>query len=225
MPIATNEHGKKKPMLYPSVTYAFPVITQANPMIDKVRDFYHIQDQLPLAWRYLSNRGRAADSKLEDLTRQMDALASSLIAENPELGKFIDLSNKKISILERALQTSGWSEAPASEICNLSKQQTEVSLSSSGMGFFSDSLADDDAKIEIALTLDTLDLDVNFFATVLECRRSADAENPGYWIRVRFDRNQEQQTDQLLGHVTQRQIEKLQRSSKSPSTSVHDGVK
>ena len=101
----------------------------------------------------------------------------------------------------------------------MNKKIVEVSLSSSGMGFFSDSLADDDAKIEVALTLNTLDLSVNFVATVLECRLSADAENPGYWIRVRFDRNQDQQIDRLLGHVTQRQIEKLQRSTKSPSSS------
>ena len=129
------------------------------------------------------------------------------------------LSNKKISLLESALESSVGNATPADEISNLNKKIVEVSLSSSGMGFFSDSLADDDAKIEVALTLNTLDLSVNFVATVLECRLSADAENPGYWIRVRFDRNQDQQIDRLLGHVTQRQIEKLERSTKSPSSS------
>lgn len=188
-------------------------------MSDKSRDFYHIQDQLPLVWRYLYSRGRADDSALEELTREIDAIANRVLAKNPEVGKFIDLSNKKISLLESALESSIGNATPASEISNLNKKIVEVSLSSSGMGFFSDSLADDDAKIEVALTLNTLDLSVNFVATVLECRLSADAENPGYWIRVRFDRNQDQQIDRLLGHVTQRQIEKLQRSTKSPSSS------
>lgn len=188
-------------------------------MSDKSRDFYHIQDQLPLAWRYLYNRGRADDSALEELTREIDTIANRVLAKNPEVGKFIDLSNKKISLLESALESSVGNATPADEISNLNKKIVEVSLSSSGMGFFSDSLADDDAKIEVALTLNTLDLSVNFVATVLECRLSADAENPGYWIRVRFDRNQDQQIDRLLGHVTQRQIEKLQRSTKSPSSS------
>lgn len=187
-------------------------------MSDKARDFYHIQDKLPLAWRYLSNRVGTDSSALEDLTRQIDAVASSLIASNPEVGKFIDLANKKISFLERALEASACNNTPTDEIPYPSKQDVEVSLSSSGMGFFSDSLADDDAKIEVSLTLNTFDLNVNFIATVLECRLSADAENPGYWIRVRFDRNQDQQIDQLLGHVTQRQIEKLQRTAKSSST-------
>ena len=188
-------------------------------MSDKSRDFYHIQDQLPLAWRYLYNRGRADDSALEELTREIDTIANRVLAKNPEVGKFIDLSNKKISLLESALESSVGNATPADEISNLNKKIVEVSLSSSGMGFFSDSSADDDAKIEVALTLNTLDLSVNFVATVLECRLSADAENPGYWIRVRFDRNQDQQIDRLLGHVTQRQIEKLQRSTKSPSSS------
>ena len=185
-------------------------------MSDKSRDFYHIQDKLPLAWRYLSNRGKTDDSAIEELTRQIDAMASRVIANNPEVGKLIDLSNKKISLLERALESSVGDQTPSGEISHLNKKMVEVSLSSSGMGFFSDSFADDDARVEVALTLNTLDLSVNFVATVLECRLSADSENPGYWVRVRFDRDQDQQIDRLLGHVNQRQIEKLQRAAKSP---------
>lgn len=188
-------------------------------MSDKSRDFYHIQDKLPLAWRYLSNRGKTDDSAIEELTRQIDAMASRVIANNPEVGKLIDLSNKKISLLERALESSVGDQTPSGEISHLNKKKVEVSLSSSGMGFFSDSLADDDARVEVALTLNTLDLNVNFVATVLECRLSADSENPGYWIRVRFDRDQDQQIDRLLGHVNQRQIERLQRAAKSPTNS------
>ena len=188
-------------------------------MSDKSRDFYHIQDKLPLAWRYLSNRGKTDDSAIEELTRQIDAMASRVIANNPEVGKLIDLSNKKISLLERALESSVGDQTPSGEISHLNKKMVEVSLSSSGMGFFSDSFADDDARVEVALTLNTLDLSVNFVATVLECRLSADSENPGYWVRVRFDRDQDQQIDRLLGHVNQRQIEKLQRAAKSPTNS------
>ena len=90
------------------------------------------------------------------------------------------------------------------------------------MGFFSESFADDDSKVEISLTLGTVELSVDFSATVLECRLSADSENPGYWIRVRFARDQDKQIDQLLAHVTQRQIERLQRNS--DLTHRSDGV-
>ena len=184
-------------------------------MSRKSRDFYHIQDQLPLAWRYASTPRHINDSQLEVLSEQINDLAKKLIMSHPELSEFIDLTAKKISLLEQATQGAERNEDSAREISDEKKQIVEVSLSSSGMGFFSESFAEDDATVEICLTLRTVDLSVNFSATVLECRLSADSENPGYWIRVRFGRDQDQQVDQLLAHVTQRQIEKLQRNSDS----------
>ena len=184
-------------------------------MSRKSRDFYHIQDQLPLAWRYASTPRQINDSQLEVLSEQINVLAKKLIMSHPELSEFIDLTAKKISLLEQATQGAERNEDSAREISDEKKQSVEVSLSSSGMGFFSESFAEDDATVEISLTLPTVDLSVDFNATVLECRLSADSENPGYWIRVRFARDQDQQIDRLLAHVTQRQIEKLQRNSDS----------
>ena len=83
------------------------------------------------------------------------------------------------------------------------------------MGFFSQTFVEEDSQIGIALKLDTVGADIDISATVLESRLSADSENPGYWVRVRFDRNQEYQVDQLLAHVTQRQIERLQKRLKT----------
>ena len=187
-------------------------------MSKKSRDFYHIQDQLPLAWRYASTSRRINDIQLEVLSEQINDLAKKLVMSYPELSEFIDLTAKKISLLEQATQGAERNEDSAGEISDEKKQSVEVSLSSSGMGFFSESFAEDDATVEISLTLGTVDLSVNFRATVLECRLSADSENPGYWIRVRFGRDQDQQVDKLLAHVTQRQIEKLQRNSDSIQT-------
>ena len=187
-------------------------------MSKKSRDFYHIQDQLPLAWRYASTPRRINDGQLDVLSGQINDLAKKLVMSYPELSEFIDLTAKKISLLEQANQRAELSEDSGREISDEKKQSVEVSLSSSGMGFFSESFAEDDATVEISLTLRTVDLNVDFSATVLECRLSADSENPGYWIRVRFARDQDQQVDRLLAHVTQRQIEKLQRNSDSMQT-------
>ena len=85
------------------------------------------------------------------------------------------------------------------------------------MGFCSEVIAEEDAHVGIDLTLETMGLNIRMGATVLESRLSADSEKPGYWIRVRFDRNQDQEVDHLLAHVTQRQIEKLQRKSDNKS--------
>lgn len=177
------------------------------------RDFYHIQDQLPLAWRYSSNRNQISSPQLKALSEQIQDLASSLVIKYPELSEFIDLSKRKIALLERAAEITGGREAPDDVASDEVTQRVEVSLSSSGMGFFSGSLAEDDARVEVSLMLETIDSRVEFSATVIECRLSADSEKPGYWIRVRFARNQDQQINKLLAHVSQRQIERLERSS------------
>ena len=64
-------------------------------MSKKSRDFYHIQDQLPLAWRYSSGPRRVDDRQLEVLSQQIDDLGQKLIKSNPELTEFIDLSSKR----------------------------------------------------------------------------------------------------------------------------------
>ena len=121
-------------------------------MSKKSRDFYHIQDQLPLAWRYSSGPRRVDDRQLEVLSQQINDLGQKLIKSNPELTEFIDLSNKKMALLEQAADSSEFKEEHTRQISEETKQNVEVSLSSSGMGFFSEVLAEDDAKIEISLT-------------------------------------------------------------------------
>ena len=185
-------------------------------MSSKSRDFYHIQDKLPLAWRYRSTSGYVSDAEFDVLSQQIQELGQNLIKRHPDLSDFIELSARKISLLERALDMASLSNEPADQLSDLKKQNVEVSLSSSGMGFFSETIVEDDAQLEISLSLSTVNKDIDLSASVLECRLSADSENPGYWIRVRFSREQDQMIDQLLAHVTQRQIERLQRKSDIP---------
>ena len=141
---------------------------------------------------------------------------AKISSRGTDLSDFIELSARKISVLERALDMASLSNEPADQLSDLKKQNVEVSLSSSGMGFFSETIVEDDAQLEISLSLSTVNKDIDLSASVLECRLSADSENPGYWIRVRFSREQDQMIDQLLAHVTQRQIERLQRKSDIP---------
>ena len=104
-------------------------------MSKKSRDFYHIQDQLPLAWRYASTPRRINDGQLDVLSGQINDLAKKLVMSYPELSEFIDLTAKKISLLEQANQRAELSEDSGREISDEKKQSVEVSLSSSGMGF------------------------------------------------------------------------------------------
>ena len=183
-------------------------------MSSKARDFYHTQDELNLAWRYLARSQVSASIELDALSAEIESILESLHSYSPEIDKFIDLTQKKISLLEAALQTEVVHTDEANDLVELVRRRVEVSLSSSGMGFFSQESIDEDAVIEIVLYLDTVDKELNLEASVLESRVSADSENPGFWVRTRFTRKQDQKIDLLLAHVSQRQIEKLERKSK-----------
>jgi hypothetical protein len=154
---------------------------------------------------------------LAALTQRIDSLSDKIELDTPNLSELINLMSQKISLLEKALDHQNDGRLLSAVEEQTSVEEVEVSLSSSGMGFFSEVIAEEDAHVEIDLTLETIGFDVTIGATVLESRLSADSEKPGYWVRVRFDRNQEQEVDHLLAHVTQRQIEKLQRKSDNNS--------
>jgi hypothetical protein len=186
-------------------------------MSKKPRDFYHIQDRLCLGWRYTSGVGALSSHGIAALTQRIDSLSDKIELDTPNLSELINLMSQKISLLEKALDHQNDGRLLSAVEEQTSVEEVEVSLSSSGMGFFSEVIAEEDAHVEIDLTLETMGFDVTMGATVLESRLSADSEKPGYWVRVRFDRNQEQEVDHLLAHVTQRQIEKLQRKSDNNS--------
>jgi len=186
-------------------------------MSKKPRDFYHIQDRLCLGWRYTSGIFALSSQGIAALTKRIDLLSDKNELNTSSSAELIDLMAQKIALLERALDYQNDDRLLNPVEVRMDAEEVEVSLSSSGLGFFSEVIAEEDAHVEIDLTLDTMGLDVKMGATVLESRLSADSEKPGYWVRVRFDRNQEQEVDHLLAHVTQRQIEKLQRKTDDKS--------
>ena len=193
-------------------------------MSKQTRDFYHIQDQLNLAWQYSVIGRRTAAPEIKALTDQINNLMGTLQPLTSEMARFIELTSQKASLLEKALEDKLEPPLERTSEGRVEEGRVEVSLSSSGMGFFSQTFVEEDSQIGIALKLDTVGADIDISATVLESRLSADSENPGYWVRVRFDRNQEYQVDQLLAHVTQRQIERLQKKSQNQTDGMKNNV-
>lgn len=189
-------------------------------MNTKPRDFYHVQDQLELSWMFISGANGARGRELNSISAQIEELEKSMGPQVEEVNHYIQLARKKISLLENILGTAHPGKGAAGSSDNVNRASVEVSLSSSGMGFFSPDPADDDAKIEITLFLDTTQIQLRLIATVLESRLSADPEKPGYWIRVRFSQNQETGIDQLLAHVTQRQIERIKRKTETQNNKI-----
>lgn len=181
-------------------------------MSKKTRDFYHIQDRLPIAWRYLSANALSHTAEISALSASIEEQWQELQPASSEIRDFYSLINRKIEVLESALRELTSTEDVNEQQINNPQKLVEVSLSSSGLGFFSERVAEEDEHIQITLFFDTVGTNLCMLATVLESRLSADSENPGYWVRVRFAREQDKEIDQLLAHVTQRQIERLSRS-------------
>ena len=97
------------------------------------------------------------------------------------------------------------------------KAYVDVSLSGSGMGYFSLTNAEEGSAVEVILNLESIDVEIAVRMIIIESRVSADAENPGYWLRGRFLDEQDKQVDAIVAHVNQRQFEQLQRRTQANS--------
>lgn len=181
----------------------------------KPRDFYHMQDIVPLIWRQ-TNSAAVVKEYSDALAILNDEIVKCLaeIPRTPEVNHLLGLVEKKNSLLSE-FEYLPPNRPENSQIELDSRPETDVSLSSSGMGFFSPTPAEEDQQIEIFMFLETIQLDVCLKATILESKVSADSEHPGFWLRARFDQNQELDINNLLAHVTERQIAKLKRREQS----------
>lgn len=190
-------------------------------MSDRQRDFYRIQDRLLMAWRHV-DLSPTSDSEMALLTVNRE-IESSLLALNdaqPEVAKALTLLNRKIELLTTAtpvVQDSG----------NLGgfydKAYVDVSLSGTGMGYFSVTNAEEGSAVEVILNLESIDIEIVVKMVIVESRVSADAENPGYWLRGRFLEDQEKQVDAVVAHVNQRQFEQLQRRVQAADANANEG--
>ena len=182
----------------------------------KTRDFYHIQDKVGLRWRYAASGSVSTVSATDDIERKIAELTIDLAPLPAEFSELLDLYDRKISVLQSLLNTGHRAGGEDWEH-KQKRSETDVTLSSSGMGFFSEESAEEYSIIEIDMYLETTDCEVMLRATIMECRVSADSENPGNWLRVRFEKGQDKEADAILAHVTNRQIEKLKRQESARS--------
>ena len=78
-------------------------------------------------------------------------------------------------------------------------------------------------QVEVILNLERIDVEIAVRMIIIESRVSADAENPGYWLRGRFIEDQDKQVDAIVAHVNQRQFEQLQRRTQTSGGTESDG--
>ena len=190
-------------------------------MSDRQRDFYRIQDRLLMAWRHVDLSPTSdSETALLSVNREIENSLLALNDAQPEVAKVLTLLNRKVELLTAAISRVEGSG-------NLGgfndKAYVDVSLSGTGMGYFSVTNAEEGSAVEVILNLESIDIEIVVKMIIVESRVSADAENPGYWLRGRFVEGQEKQVDAVVAHVNQRQFEQLQRRLQAADTNVNEG--
>lgn len=170
------------------------------------REVYFIQDRLPLRW-WFSESQESAEHIDNVLNLQRDLITT--------IGGYAGPSGVNEGLTQLLMQQVNTSvneylEGHQVELKIIVPKadaliENEVTLSSTGMGFFSEHAVSDGEVIEIEIFLAAIGTSVRVLGSVLDSRASSDAENPGYWLRTRFVMGQEHATKAITAHISERQ--------------------
>jgi len=190
-------------------------------MSDNQRDFYRIQDRLLMSWRPADIEPVSeSESALLTINRELEEELLELNEDAPETARVLTLLNRKIELLMSNGDEGSGAPANLGGFCD--KAYVDVSLSGSGMGYFSLTNAEEGTPVEVMLNLESIEVEITVRMVIIESRVSADAENPGFWLRGRFMEDQDKQVDAIVAHVNQRQFEQLQRRAQTNSAQIED---
>ena len=174
-----------------------------------------------MAWRLADLEPTSeTESELLALNRELEEELLELNEDSPEIVRVLTLLNRKIELLVSSDEVDPAVSTNLGGFCD--KAHVDVSLSGSGMGYFSLTNAEEGAAVEVMLNLESIDVEITVRMIIIESRVSADAENPGFWLRGRFLEDQDKQVDAIVAHVNQRQFEQLQRRTQTSSAQTKE---
>ena len=173
-----------------------------------------------MAWRFIKDEAiTESEAVLRTVNRELEEELLQLHDESPETARVFTLLNRKIELL---MSYGQGADKPTNLGGFCDKALVDVSLSGSGMGYFSVTKAEEGSHVEVILSLESIDVEITARMIIIDTRISADAENPGFWLRGRFVEDQDKQVDAVVAHVNQRQFEQLQRRAKANGTPIED---
>ena len=174
-----------------------------------------------MAWRLADLEPTSeTESALLALNRELEEELLELNDDSPEIARVLTLLNRKIELLVSSDEQGSGVSTNLGGFCD--KAHVDVSLSGSGMGYFSLTNAKEGAAVEVMLNLESIDVEITVRMIIIESRVSADAENPGFWLRGRFVEDQDKQVDAIVAHVNQRQFEQLQRRTQTSGAQTNE---
>ena len=105
-------------------------------MAGNPRDFYRIQDRLLMAWRLADMELTSeSESELLALNHELEGELLELNDDSPEIARVLTLLNHKIELLVSGDEGGSDISTNLDGFCD--KAHVDVSLSGSGMGYFS----------------------------------------------------------------------------------------
>ena len=174
-----------------------------------------------MAWRLADLEPKSeTESALLAINRELEEELLELNDDSPEIARVLTLLNRKIELLVSRDEEGSGVSTNLGGFCD--KAHVDVSLSGSGMGYFSLTNAEEGAAVEVMLNLESIDVEITVRMIIIESRVSADAENPGFWLRGRFVEDQDKQVDAIVAHVNQRQFEQLQRRTQTSGAQTNE---
>ncbi|MBT8447182.1 MAG: PilZ domain-containing protein [Gammaproteobacteria bacterium] len=158
-----------------------------------------------LIFKQYASREGAREVMLEIDTR-LEKLLTLLRAESPKLVEAVDLVNRKLTFIERMLN----SDVPGEDEETSHHELTEVNLSGSGMAIVAGAPLATGANVEIDLVLLPRYKHMKVFGTVVDCRQRG--EEPRYDIGMNFVLVRDEDRDLLVQHCLRRQSQELRKA-------------
>ncbi|HBM83214.1 MAG TPA: hypothetical protein DD459_06035 [Halieaceae bacterium] len=180
--------------------------TMTTPSIER-RKYYRINDEILLHYRVEAgsededSRGvgveLAAGAILAEIDRELNQTINRVWSADPDVARALGLLNRKISVLG---SLAGETESGTGPV---SYQHMQVSLSGTGIAFEARELLPENTAVTIEIRLLPSHAPLRLLGKVVATPEPV-AEGQGYWTRVEFREDTDQQ-EELIRHVVQKQ--------------------
>jgi hypothetical protein len=165
------------------------------------RGFFRVDDELRMSWMKVEpdsiTRLTDRNMELHNLNAHLHTLISTAFGNSAVVGEALGLLNRKIELL------SG-----EEEDVSLNLKTVPANVSGSGLAFASNEPLTHNESLELTMLLLPVNAAVRIRASVVTCS-SYPGDNWTYWIRSKFEPNQEVITEQIVQHVNLKQMHSL----------------
>ena len=178
-----------------------------TPSSSERRKYYRINDDVLLHYHAETNSDEdtsrgvqlevATGAILAEIDRELNHTINRVWTHDPDVGRALGLLNRKISVLGSLAASAEGGPGPVSYQC------TTVSLSGSGIAFEAREALAAGTVVIIEIGLLPSQSSLRLQGRVVASPETV-ASGSGYWTRVEFDEDLDQQ-EELIRHVVQKQ--------------------